>query len=46
MKYNKILCQSCWEALETIELFREKILGLAEEKYNQSLHQTPEAGAV
>ncbi|MEA1885071.1 MAG: hypothetical protein U9N62_11215 [Thermotogota bacterium] len=37
MKYDKILCQSCFDALETIELFREKIMELATAKYNQSL---------
>jgi len=45
MKYNKILCQTCWESLETIELFREKIAELAKEKYKQPLDLTAKSSA-
>ena len=38
LKYNKELCITCWETLESIELFREKIMELAAEKYNHPLN--------
>ena len=39
-KYDELLCQECWEALERLKEFTKKMSDKAEAKYNQTLELT------